>query len=241
MIHSVEFEPVRAMSVPLWNREKQFKRSHYFDIATLIVKTTEEWTAQGCGANFSKTARDLLLACYSAGMAYERMYLTLFWVLCSPYWAEIASFLLEKRMLYLSDVDWRLTCKEITFQVARTWFFPESNVQTISSAYYLNAEDLVGYADVNPNAGAISWEILEYAVDNFDYNFPSAEDQTFEAYLRQFDRRVELLLEPMYQKFADKVMTYEEALDTRVVWGASGTAVRRATELLGLDSTPAGT
>jgi hypothetical protein len=88
---------------------------------------------------------------------------------------ELLSFILQGKLLYLSDVDWRLAFKKLTVQVTRTWCFPGTNIQVISSSYFLNAEDLVGYPDANPNAVAVSLEILNFAVDKFESSFPSAE------------------------------------------------------------------
>ncbi|KAJ5489506.1 hypothetical protein N7539_004396 [Penicillium diatomitis] len=214
-------QPVRQKSKPLWKRDKFHKRRHYFDIATLLVLAIDKWTSEGHGPKFKDVAKQLLRACVAAEMSYERMYLTLFWLLTSPYWAELSNFVLDRHLLYLDDEDWRAAFKEVTAQVTRTWFFPGTNVQVISSAYFINAEDLVGHPDPNVLAGAVSLEILDFAVNNLDTTFINRKGRSFEAHLDLFSRAVELLLEPIYQQFANKAMTYDELLETRAVWGTT--------------------
>jgi hypothetical protein len=209
---SIQKLPVRKMSKPLWNRGKHHTRRRYFDIACLLVVTIQEWRKTPLGEGFKHSAQDLLRAMCSAEMRHERIYLTLFWILCSSYWRELSTFVLSTNMLYLDDEAWCLAYKEITDQVRRTWVFPGTNIQSIFSAYFINAEDLVGYPDSNPCAGAISLDILEVAAGNLDHSIPCSEDCTFEAYLRQVSAAAESLLEPIYKHFPDKALMYKEAL-----------------------------
>jgi hypothetical protein len=125
-------------------------------------------------------------------------------------------------MLYLDDDSWQLACKEITHQVTRTWFFPRTNVQSISSAYFIDLEDLVSYADSKPYVGTISLDILEFAANHLDHSVVRDEERTFETYLHQVSAAAESLLEPIYKKFVDKIHMYEDALKIRLASSAAG-------------------
>lgn len=94
-----------GMTAPLWSRQQCHKQRHFFDVASLLILTLAEWTALGHRELFIETAKALLRACCEARMNYERMYFTLFWVCCSPYWVDISRVLLSKRLLYLSDAQ----------------------------------------------------------------------------------------------------------------------------------------
>lgn len=242
----LERMPVRMRSKPLWVRETQHKRRHYFDVASLYVKAAQMWEEEGCGSSFRATAKKMLFEAVKSGMGYERLYLTMFWVWTCPYWADLALYLLQSNLLYATDVQWRAIGKETTAQVARSWFFPLTTKQHIVSAYMLNTEDLVGYPDGNPDAGAVALEILDFATNEFEYTYPviGAEDRhDFASYLREYETAVESFLEPLYSSFSDKASTFEDMLATRAAWAdwvPQGVSERRAREVLGEQVVPKG-
>lgn len=223
--------------VPRGNTHKQ---RHYIDIISLYFVCAKVWATQGQGRLFKQIALHTLYAAFRGPAGYERIYLTSFWLWTTPYWQNLCRFFLTNG-LYKYDVDeYRAICKEITARVTASWFFPLSNIQTIASAYFLNAEDLTGFADNQESTGQISYEVLEFALAEFEYTFPGSEGRDFESYLHQFKQGVESMLRPLYREFADKARSYDDLLKVRTSWGAGGVAGRRARDVLGKDKAPPG-
>jgi hypothetical protein len=221
-------------------RSESHKRRHYSDVVSLFMVCWDVWTEQNQGALFFETALHTLYAAFSGPSSYERIYLTSFWLWTTPYWRNLTATFLRYK-LYAYDVDeYRAITKEITARVTACWFYPFTNNQTIASAYWLNAEDLTGFADNQESSGQISYEVLEFALSDFEYTFPDAEGRSFEAYLHQFERAVHSMLTPLYREFADKARTYDDLLAVRSAWGAGGVAGRRARDVLGRDKAPPG-
>lgn len=232
----------RGMSHPMWERTQRHKHRHYFDIASLSTVWSGVWEKEGVGGLFRNVAKRLLFEAVRGRLSYERIYLTMFWIWACPYWMDISRYILKTGLLHTSDAQYRMACKETTAQVARSWFFPLTNTQHIASTYFLNAEDLVGYPDADPDAGKVAFEILTFATDHFEYTFPerAAGTRSFDAYLHEFRLAAETLIEPLYARYHDKALSLDEMLETRVAWGATGEAGRRARELLGPEVAPKG-
>jgi len=186
-------------SRPLWDREKRFKKRHHFDVVTLYIQSAAFWEEQGCGECFKRTARGLLMQAVRAGLHYERIYLTMFWAWTSPYWKDISRHLLQYHLLFTTDAEWMAIFKEQTAQVTRTWFFPGTNIQHLCSVYFLNAEDLIGYPDANPEGAHLALDILTFATDKFGYTFPDPSGERTETeYLAKYSLAVEEELKPLY-------------------------------------------
>ncbi|URY16699.1 putative RNA-dependent RNA polymerase [Dactylonectria torresensis alternavirus 1] len=224
----------------LCQRQSRHKRRHYFDVCTLYALCGETWDTQGQGDVFRRTARAVLYSGLRGGVGHERLYLTCFWLWTTPYWQDLCAFFLQWDLFSYGVDDYRAICKEITARVTASWMFPMSNVQHIASAYFLNAEDLTGFADNQESSGEVALEVLEFALNDFEYTAPGTLGRDFESYLSQFSSAVESMLEPLYREFRDRALPYEELLATRAAWGAGGVAGRRAREVLGTEKAPPG-
>nr|WBU10533.1 RNA-dependent RNA polymerase [Ilyonectria crassa alternavirus 1] len=224
----------------LVKRSDKHKRRHYMDVCTLYTITAGVWSDSGQGPIFRRVAKAVLYDAVCAGVGYERMYLTCFWLFTTPYWQSICKFFLAEHLFFTDVTAYRDICKEITARVTACWMFPRTNEQTIASAYFLNAEDLSGFADNQESSGAVAVEVLEFALSEFEYTAPSAGGRTFEAYLKSYKNAVRSLLTPLYQEFGAKAQTYAEILETRTAWAAGGVAGRRARDVLGADRAPPG-
>nr|WPT28599.1 RNA-dependent RNA polymerase [Colletotrichum fioriniae alternavirus 1] len=224
----------------LVSRNDKHKKRHYMDVCTLFTIAHRVWRDSDQGPLFAKVGLAVLYEAISAGVGYERMYLTCFWLYTTPYWQSLCKFFLAEHLFFTSVDDFRAICKEITARVTASWMFPKTNEQSIASAYFLNAEDLTGFADNQESTGAVAVEVLDFALSNFEYTFPSAEGRSFEMYLKSFKDAARSLLTPLYLKFGAKAQTYDEILETRTAWAAGGVAGRRARDVLGNQRAPPG-
>nr|WBO25917.1 RNA-dependent RNA polymerase [Fusarium nanum alternavirus 1] len=224
----------------LIKRGDKHKRRHYFDVCTLYVITSKVWGDSGQGPLFRRVAKMVLYDGLTAQVGYERLYLTCFWLFTTPYWQSICKFFLCEHLFFTSVDEYRDICKEITARVNSCWMFPRTNQQHIASAYFLNAEDLTGFADNQESSGQVAVEVLEFALSEFEYTLPGSEGRSFDMYLKAYRDAVRSLLEPLYREFGIKAQTYDEILETRTAWAAGGVAGRRARDVLGADRAPPG-
>jgi hypothetical protein len=239
-LDSGEVGPALQAFDKLGERQLKHKRRHYFDICTLYIRVSGVWAARGQGDLFRRTAKVILHRGLVCGVNYERLYLTCFWLWTGPYWQNLCKTFLQYD-LFAYDVDeYRAICKEITARVTSSWFWPGTNKQHIASSYWLNAEDLTGFADNQESSGAVAVEVLEFALSEFEYTFPGGEDRDFASYLTAFAQAAKSLLRPIYEKFATNAKTFEDVLQTRAAWAASGVSGRRARDVLGREKAPPG-
>nr|UXE43348.1 RNA-dependent RNA polymerase [Fusarium avenaceum alternavirus 1] len=224
----------------LVDRPQKSKRRHYLDVCTLYTIASKVWEDSDQGPLFRRVAKMVIYDAISAGVGYERMYLTCFWLFTTPYWQSICKFFLAEHLFFTTVEEYRDICKEITARVTSCWMFPKTNEQHIASAYFLNAEDLTGFADNQESSGQVAVEVLEFALSEFEYTLPGDEGRTFDMYLKAYKNAVRSLLEPLYREFGLKAQTYDEILQTRTAWAAGGVAGRRARDVLGSERAPPG-
>ncbi|UQZ09636.1 RNA-dependent RNA polymerase [Fusarium solani alternavirus 1] len=228
----------------LWDRQRRFKQRNYFDICSLFLVTNRVWGEAGCGEAFREVAEVILYQCVDSGMGYERMLFTCFWLWTTQYWQPLCEYALSSGILYATDKQWTAICKETTAMVTQSWMFPLTNRQCLASAYFLNAEDLIGFSDKDTAKGEITVEVLRYALESFEYTFAAGgegkEGRSFEAYLVEMRQAAYSLLQPIYATFADKAQGRAEFMETRSAWGAGGVAGRRSRDVLGSHLSPPG-
>ncbi|CCD33020.1 RNA dependent RNA polymerase [Aspergillus foetidus dsRNA mycovirus] len=224
----------------LWNRERRFRQRHYFDLCSLYIVVHGVWSKEGAGDLFRLIAEQILHEMLVAGMSYERMYFTCFWLWTTQYWSSLCQYVLKTRLLHATAAQWTAICKETTAVVTQTWMFPLTNRQHIASAYFLNAEDLNGFSDADAMKGEVTVEVLKYALNEFKYTYPSIEGRTFDAYLQELLSAATSLLEPIYKTYADKAKTWDEFISLRSAWAAGGVAGRRSRDVLGNQVSPPG-
>ncbi|BAV56306.1 RNA-dependent RNA polymerase [Fusarium poae alternavirus 1] len=224
----------------LVTRGTKHKRRHYFDVCTLYTIASKVWSDSGQGPLFRRVAKLVLFDGITAQVGYERLYLTCFWLFTTPYWQSICKFFLAEHLFFTTVDEYRDICKEITARVSSCWMFPRTNLQHIASAYFLNAEDLTGFADNQESSGQVAVEVLEFALSEFEYTLPGDEGRSFDMYLKAYRDAVRSLLEPLYREFGVKAQTYDEILETRTAWAAGGVAGRRARDVLGAERAPPG-
>lgn len=224
----------------LVKRPDKAKRRHYLDVCTLYCIAAKVWEDSDQGPIFRRVGKAVIYDAVTAGVGYERMYLTCFWLFTTPYWQSICKFFLAERLFFCGVDEYRDICKEITARVTSCWMFPLTNEQHIASAYFLNAEDLSGFADNQESSGQVAVEVLEFALSEFEYTVPGGDGRTFEMYLKTYKDAVRSLLDPLYREFGCKAQTYDEILQTRTAWAAGGVAGRRARDVLGSKRAPPG-
>jgi len=227
----------------LWDRQRKFKQRNYFDVCSLFLTVHRVWCEAGCGDEFRDVAEVVLHQCVDSGMGYERMLLTCFWLWTTQYWSTLCEYVLRSGILYATDSQWSAICKETTAMVTQSWMFPLTNRQHIASAYFLNAEDLIGFSDKDSAKGEVTVEVLRYALEEFKYTYADAGEEggrTFDAYLVQLRSAARSLLEPIYKTFSGRAQTRAEFMETRSAWGAGGVAGRRSRDVLGSGVSPPG-
>ncbi|QYY49562.2 RdRp [Fusarium oxysporum alternavirus 1] len=226
----------------MWNRERRFKQRNYFDICSLFLVTHKVWKEAGCGDTFRDVAEVVLYSCVDAGMGYERCLFTCFWLWTTQYWQPLCQYVLSSGILYSTNAQWSAICKETTAMVTQSWMFPLTNRQHIASAYFLNAEDLIGFSDGDSTKGEITIEVLKYALEEFKYTYADGidKDRSFDAYLVQMRQAAYSLLQPIYATYGEKAQSRSDFMETRAAWGAGGVAGRRSRDVLGNKYSPPG-
>jgi len=251
---SGSWEAAIAWMDRLCPREDVFKRRHYFDLVSLLRALDRVYGHFSLGAarvgqraRFREAVRMLVFEMACAGVAYERLYLTVFWVFTSRQWPGLVWVLRRIRTHVMSDADFVAVHKEITAVVTASWMVPLTANQDVLASHFLNAENLIGWSDRDSVKGAVCTEVLAFATSEFAYTY--GEDMREKAvpspdgaaeYLARYKVGIRDILQPMYSAYGGRSLDRSTFLSERMAWGAGGAAGARVRELFGPKSAPQG-
>lgn len=227
--------------IHMWRYPSGMISRHVWDLTSLIRVLARVWAVS---AAFWDTLQHILTVMCMTQMCVERMVLTILWIFSSKHWPTIAVDVLGRDLLWLTTPEWIKVCKETTTVIIRSHTLPRTNLQSIVSRWYLNAENLVGYAQTMSRHDetlmpGVPADILDFKSAKHEYLAPDASgEMNFGSYVSAFAKHAEDIANELY--VTPQPLSLVGFLGDRSRWGTSGAAGRKLRDTFGAKTVPSG-